>query len=58
MLSALALFLAVAAFLAGYALAGRRARRRFADHARRNADINDELERKLIKLGVGLGVGA
>jgi hypothetical protein len=58
LLAALAILLAVAAFLLGYGLAVHIARRRLFDHARRNAEINDELERRLIKLGVGLGVGA
>jgi hypothetical protein len=58
LLTALAAFIAVAAFLVGYALASRLARRGLSDHARRNAELNDALQRKLIKLGVGLGIGA
>jgi hypothetical protein len=58
LLGALALFAATAVFLIGYAVATRLARRRFRDHARRAAALNEELERRLIKLGVGLGIGA
>lgn len=58
LLTAIAAFAAVAAFVLGYALAIRIARRRLTDHAARNAEVNDALERRLIKLGVGIGVGA
>lgn len=58
LLAALAAVAAVGAFLSGYALAARLARRRFYSHARRAASVNDELERHLVRLGVGLGIGA
>ena len=58
LLAALALFAAAAVFLLGYALAASLARRRRANHARRAAELHDELERRLIGLGAGLGIGA
>ena len=58
LLAALAVFAAAGAFLSGYALAARLARRRLFAEARRASRLHDELERRLIKLGVGLGVGA
>ncbi len=58
LLGVIALFAATAAFFAGYTIATRLARRRFFAHARRSAAANDALERQLIKLGVGLGIGA
>jgi hypothetical protein len=58
LLGALALFLVTAAFFLGFAMAARRARRRLLVHARRTAAVNDALERRLIQLGVGLGIGA
>jgi hypothetical protein len=57
-LTLIAVFAAVALFLLGYAVASRIARRRLFEHARRAARVNDELERRLIKLGAGIGVGA
>lgn len=58
LLAALAAFAAVALFLAGYGLAARIARRRYFSHARTAARLHDEMERRLIKLGAGLGIGA
>ncbi len=58
LLVALAVFAAVGVFFLGYALAARLARRRFLSHARRAAAVHDELERRLIRLGAGLGIGA
>ena len=58
LLGVIALFAATAAFVVGYALPARLARRRFFTHARRAAAANDALERQLIKLGVGIGIGA
>ena len=58
LLGAILLFAVTAAFLVGYAIAARLARRRLLAHARRSAAANDALERQLIKLGVGLGIGA
>ena len=58
LLAALALLAASAVFVLGYLLAAHRARRRWLSHARRAARLHDELERQLIKLGAGLGVGA
>jgi len=58
LLGAILLFAVTAAFLVGYAIAARLARRRLLAHARRSAAVNDALERHLIKLGVGLGIGA
>ncbi|MBL8662447.1 MAG: hypothetical protein U1F37_19360 [Alphaproteobacteria bacterium] len=58
LIGALLLFAVTAAFLAGFAIAARVARRRLHAHARRAAAANDALERQLIKLGAGLGIGA
>ncbi len=58
LLAALAVFAAVGVFLLGFAFAARLARRRCLAYARRVAAQNDEMERRLIKLGVGLGIGA
>jgi hypothetical protein len=58
LLAALVACAAAGAFLLGYALAARLARQRFLSHARRSAALHDELERRLIRLGVGLGIGA
>lgn len=58
LLGAFLLFAVVAAFLIGYAVAARLARRRLLAHARRAAAANDALERQLIRLGAGLGIGA
>jgi predicted LPLAT superfamily acyltransferase len=55
---ALLLFAVTAAFLVGFAIAARLARRRYLAYARSVAALNDEMERRLIKLGVGLGIGA
>jgi hypothetical protein len=58
LLAALAVFAAVGVFLLGFAVAALLARRRYLSYARRVAALNDEMERRLIKLGVGLGIGA
>ena len=58
LLGAILLFAITAAFLVGYAIAARIARRRLLAHARRASAANDALERQLIKLGAGLGIGA
>ena len=58
LLIALAALAVVAAFLFGYGLAARLGRRRLFGHARRARALNDDLERRLIKLGAGLGIGA
>ena len=58
LLAALAVFAAAGTFLLGYAFAARLARRRLFAEARRASRLHDELERRLIKLGAGLGVGA
>jgi len=58
LLAALAAFAAVGVFLLGFAVAALLARRRYLNYARRVAALNDEMERRLIKLGVGLGIGA
>jgi hypothetical protein len=58
LLGVIALFAAVGVFLLGFAVAARLARRRHLSYARRVAALNDEMERRLIKLGVGLGIGA
>ena len=57
-LAALAVFAALALFFLGYAIAIRVVRRRSTDREWRAAAVHDELERRLIKLGAGLGVGA
>ena len=57
-LAAFAVFAATVVFLLGYAVAIRIARRRMTDPAMRAAAVHDELERRLIMLGAGLGVGA
>ncbi len=53
-----ALVATAGAFFLGYAAASVIARRRLSAYARRAAALNDELKRRLIKLGVGLGIGA
>jgi hypothetical protein len=58
LLAVVSVFAAVAAFLLGYALAIRLLRRRLGEQARRAAALHDELERRLVKLGAGLGIGA
>jgi len=58
LLAASAVLAAVAAFVLGYAIAARLARRRLSSHARRAAALHDELERRLVRLGAGLGIGA
>lgn len=58
LLAAVALFAAVGIFLLGFAIAARLGRLRYLAYARRVAALNDEMERRLIKLGVGLGIGA
>ena len=58
LLAALVVLAAVAAFVVGAAIATRLARRRLSVHARRTAELHDELERRLVRLGVGLGIGA
>ena len=55
---ALAVFAATAVFLLGFAVALRLARRRLSEQARRAGESYDELERKLIGLGAGIGIGA
>jgi hypothetical protein len=56
--AAVAVFAAAGMFLLGFAIAARLERRRYLAHARRVSALNDEMERRLIKLGVGLGIGA
>ena len=58
LIGAILLFAVTAAFFVGYAIAAIVARRRFLAHARRATAANDALERQLIKLGAGLGIGA
>jgi len=58
LLIAFAALAAGAAFALGYALAASLGRRRLSHHARRARALNDDLERRLIKLGAGLGIGA
>ncbi len=58
LLAVLAAFAAVAVFFLGFAVAIRIARRRLIDQEIRAAAAYDELERCLITLGAGLGVGA
>lgn len=55
---ALLSFAITAAFFVGYMIAAAVARRRHLAHARRVAAVNDALERQLVKLGAGLGIGA
>ncbi len=55
---AILLFAVTAAFLIGYGIAARLARRRLRAHARRAQAAHDSLERQLIRLGAGLGIGA
>ena len=54
----LAVFAALAVFLLGYGIALRVARRRLVAQARNAAESYDALERRLIKLGTGIGIGA
>jgi len=58
LVAALAAFAAIAVFLLGFGVALRLARRRLAEQARRAGESYDELERRFIKLGAGIGIGA